>query len=84
MSKNDVSKRRSREKASAHSSRPSTEKCQTTAATLEKVNEIRLSAWRHAVGKGDDSASDEEEEDKRHGEETYGAGTSFSKLYSLT
>ena len=82
-----MSKRRSREKSSAHSCRPSTEKCQTSAATQEKVNEIRLSAWRHAVGKGhegDDSGSDEEEEEKRHGEGTYGAGTSFNKLYSLT
>lgn len=74
-----MSKRRGREKSNAHSSRLSAEKCQTSAATLEKVNEIRLSAWQHAVDKGDDSASDEEE-DKRYGEETYFAGTNFSKL----
>ena len=66
---------------SAHTSKPSTPKHQTSAATLAKVNEIRSSAWRHAVGKGNDSASDEEEEEeKRHGKAICGVGTSFINI----
>ena len=76
-----MSKRRAREKVSAQNAKPSTPKCQASAETLAKVNEIRSSAWRHTVDKGDDSASDDgEEEETRHGETIYVAGTSFVNI----
>ena len=63
-----MSKRRPKGKPGAPGSKAPT---QASEATLEKVNVIRSSVWRHATDGS--SSEDEEEEEKRHGETTSAA-----------